>query len=155
MTPAQTFVSVVFGPGPKMLFSTSGSFTQTPHRTPTSLWKSYSNNVSSRISSNTTSVMSTLIVVPSVRSYSPCTAGAASPECVKFLHRLHVWHVGKYGQNVLCSGGLVYVRWRLSFALLRAAIMCLRGSRSTYHCPVNALRQTSGSQRPRAELSFL
>ena len=67
------------------------------------------------------------------------TAGAASPECEKFLQRLCGMLASldrmPYGQTVW------YVRCRLSFALLRAAIMCLRGSRSTYHRPVNALRE--------------
>ena len=34
-----------------------------------------------------------------------------------------------------------YVCCRLAFALLRAAIMCLWGSRSSYHRSVNALRE--------------
>ena len=34
-----------------------------------------------------------------------------------------------------------YVRCRLSFTLLRASVMCLHGSRSSYHRPVNALRE--------------
>ena len=67
------------------------------------------------------------------------TAGAASPECVKFLQRLCGMLANldriPYAQTVW------YVRCRLSFALLRAAIMCLRGSRSLYHRPVNALRE--------------
>ena len=40
----------------------------------------------------------------------------------------------------LCSDSLVCT-CRLSFTMLRAAIMCLRGSRSLYHQPVNALRE--------------
>ena len=67
------------------------------------------------------------------------TAGAASPECAKFLQRLcgMLAHLDSthYAQTVW------YVHCRLSFALLRASIMCLRGSRSAYHRPVNALRE--------------
>ena len=67
------------------------------------------------------------------------TAGAASPECAKFLQRLCGMLANldrmPYAQTAW------YVRCRLSFALLRAAIMCLRGSRSSYHQPVNALRE--------------
>ena len=33
------------------------------------------------------------------------------------------------------------VRCRLSFALLKAAIMCIRGARLAYHRPVNAMRE--------------
>ena len=36
-----------------------------------------------------------------------------------------------------------YVRCRLSFALLRSAIMCIRGSRSAYHRPVNSPREVA------------
>ena len=67
------------------------------------------------------------------------TAGAASPECVKFLQRLCGMLANldrmPYAQTVW------YVCCRLSFALLRAAIMCLCGSRSSYHQPVNALHE--------------
>ena len=38
---------------------------------------------------------------------------------------------------------MAYVRCRLSFALLRAAIMCIRKSRSAYHRPVNAMRESA------------
>ena len=66
------------------------------------------------------------------------TAGSASPECLRFLKRLCAMlaqHDGKpYGEV------MAYVRCRLSFALLRAAVMCIRGARSAYHRPVNALR---------------
>ena len=32
-----------------------------------------------------------------------------------------------------------WLRCRLSFSLLRSAIMCLRGSRSSFHNPINSL----------------
>ena len=49
-----------------------------------------------------------------------------------------VWHVSQSGQNAICSVGW-YVHCRLSLALLRTAVMCLRRSRSSYHRPVDAL----------------
>ena len=59
------------------------------------------------------------------------TAGAVSPECAEFLQRLcgMLAHLDRmqYAQIVW------YVRCRLSLALLLAAIMCLRWSRSSYH----------------------
>ena len=67
------------------------------------------------------------------------TAGTASPECAKFLQ----WLCGMLANldRMPYAQTAWYVRCRLSFALLRAAIMCLRGSRPSYHQPVNALRE--------------
>ena len=67
------------------------------------------------------------------------TAGAAAPECAKFLQRL--CGMLAHEDRMQYAQTSWYVRCRLSFALLRAAIMCLRGSRSSYHRPVNALRE--------------
>ena len=65
------------------------------------------------------------------------TVGGAAPECsvflFLFLKRLCALLVEKghktYGVLML------YVQCRLSFALLRSAIMCIRGSRLAYHRP--------------------
>ena len=38
--------------------------------------------------------------------------------------------------NQLCSTTLNWMRCRLSFSLIRSAIMCLRGTRSIYHRPI-------------------
>ena len=69
------------------------------------------------------------------------TVGGAAPECSMFLKRLCTLLAEKgdksYGEV------MSYVRCRLSFALLRSAIMCIRGSRSAYHRPVNTLRDVA------------
>ena len=66
------------------------------------------------------------------------TVGGAAPECSMFLKRLCTLLAEKgdksYGEV------MSYVRCRLSFALLRSAIMCIRGSRSAYHRPVKEVR---------------
>ena len=66
------------------------------------------------------------------------TAGCCAPECTAFIKRLCALLATAdrpYAQL------MAYVRCRLSFALLRAAIMCIRGARSAYHRPVNAMRE--------------
>ena len=67
------------------------------------------------------------------------TTGAASPECAKFFQRLcgMLTHLDRMQH----SQTVWFARCRLSFALLHAASMCLHGSRSSYHWPVNALRE--------------
>ena len=62
------------------------------------------------------------------------TSGAVGPLCERFLKRL----AGKLSDRE--SGGkyseiITYLRSRVSFALLRSAVMCIRGSRSTRHAP--------------------
>ena len=47
------------------------------------------------------------------------------------------------GEKKSYSEMMSYLRCRLSFALLRMAVMCARGSRSSYHRPVNALREVA------------
>ena len=70
--------------------------------------------------------------------HHPQVAGGCA-ECAKFLQRL----CGMLANldRIPHAQTVWYVRCRLLFALLRAAIMCLRGSRSSYHRPVNALRE--------------
>ena len=62
------------------------------------------------------------------------TVGGAAPECSVFCVLLVEKGHKTYGELIS------YVRCRLSFALLRPAIMCIHGSRSAYHRPVNSLR---------------
>ena len=66
------------------------------------------------------------------------TDGCCAPECQRFLSRLCGKLADKDSRPY--SQTISFVRGRLSFALLRAAIMCLRGSRSSYHRPTNELR---------------
>ena len=72
------------------------------------------------------------------------TDGCAAPEATRFLKSLCSRLANRDGKPY--SVTLAYVRGRLSFALLRAAIMCLRGARSSYHRPINALRQLAISE---------
>lgn len=69
------------------------------------------------------------------------TDGCSATHCLRFLKslcsRLATHDNRPYSQL------MAFVRGRLSFALLRSAIMCLRGSRSAYHRPVNALREVA------------
>ena len=67
------------------------------------------------------------------------TAGAASPECARFLK--HLCGLLANADRMPYAQSVAYVRCRLSFALLRSAVMCVRGSRSAYHLPVNELRE--------------
>ena len=69
------------------------------------------------------------------------TAGCAAPECLRFLKRL--CGLLSAGEKKSYSEMMSYVRCRLSLALLRMAVMCVRGSRSSYHRPVNALREVA------------
>lgn len=66
------------------------------------------------------------------------TAGYASKECTRFLKRLAGMVARHDGQEYPAT--LNYIRCRISVALTRASIMCLRGSRSAYHRPINSLR---------------
>ena len=65
------------------------------------------------------------------------TSGLAALECTRFLKRLCGMMAS--AETTHYSRIVCYVRCRLSFALLRAAIMCVRGARSAYHRPVNVL----------------
>ena len=67
------------------------------------------------------------------------TSGLAAPEYTRFLKRLCVMMAraeATHYSRIIC-----YAHCRLSFALLRAAIMCVRGAQLAYHRPVNALRE--------------
>ena len=69
------------------------------------------------------------------------TVGGCDRECSVFLKRL----CGIIAEKEQKSYGevLAHVRCRLSFALLRSAIMCIRGPRSAYHRPENSLREVA------------
>ena len=58
------------------------------------------------------------------------TAGGLGCEATIFYKRLAHIISWKYYANVMC-----WLRFRLSFAILRSAIMCVRGSRSSNHRP--------------------
>ena len=61
------------------------------------------------------------------------TNGAAGPLCNCFLQRLAALLTDKNQANY--STTMAWIRCRVSFALLRSAIMCIRGSRSTFGKP--------------------
>ena len=62
------------------------------------------------------------------------TSGAMGREATTFYKRLAYLLSDK--QDKAYSLIMGWLRCRLSFAILRSAIMCLRGSRSSYHHPV-------------------
>ena len=68
------------------------------------------------------------------------TSGVAAPECERFLKRL-CGLLARADSSMPYAHHVAYVRCRLSFALLRSAVMCVRGSRSAYHRPANELRE--------------
>ena len=61
------------------------------------------------------------------------TTGAIGPLCERFLKRL----AGKISdlENSNYSEVMAFLRCRISFALLRSAVMCIRGARSRRHAP--------------------
>ena len=64
-----------------------------------------------------------------------CTStGGVSWEATVFYKRLADLLVTHWGQPY--SSTIHWLRCRLSFALLRSAILCIRGSRSSVHRPV-------------------
>ena len=69
------------------------------------------------------------------------TSGAAGRLATRFLKRL----AGKIAEkdNEEYSAVMAWIRCKLSFALLRSAVMCVRGSRSSRHSPVLENRQVS------------
>ena len=69
------------------------------------------------------------------------TSGAAGRLATRFLKRL----AGKIAEkdNEEYYAVMAWIRCKLSFALLRSAAMCVRGSRSSRHSPVLENRQVS------------
>ena len=67
------------------------------------------------------------------------TSGAVGPLCDRFLKRL----AGKMSDldKANYSEVMAYLRCRISFALLRSAVMCIRGSRSSRHSPAFELQR--------------
>ena len=65
--------------------------------------------------------------------------GAVGPLCDRFLQRL----AGKISDldQANYSEVMAYIRCRISFALLRSAVMCIRGSRSSRHSPAFELHR--------------
>ena len=57
------------------------------------------------------------------------TSGRMSKECIVFYQRLAALTADKTDQS--CATLLGWIRVRLSFALLRMAILCIRGTRSS------------------------
>ena len=57
-----------------------------------------------------------------------------SEECSKFYKRLASMLADKWNQSY--TETLTYLRCCLSYTLLRSSIQSIRGSRSTYHHPV-------------------
>ena len=71
------------------------------------------------------------------------TIGGAAPECSVCFNRLCALLVVLEKGHKTYVELMLYVRCRLSFALLRFAIMCIRGYRSAYHRAVNSLREVA------------
>ena len=65
--------------------------------------------------------------------------GAAAPASMAFLRRLCLLTAQSSGGSY--SSLMSYYRCRVSFALLRSAVLCVRGARSARHRPVHMLRE--------------
>ena len=70
------------------------------------------------------------------------TTGAAGPRCDRFLKRLAGMLADEDRSPYSCT--LSWLRCRISFALVRSAVMCIRGSRSSRRHPVHCLREVAG-----------
>ena len=68
------------------------------------------------------------------------TSGVASPECQRFLKRL-CGLLARADSSMPYPHHVAYLHCRLSFAILRSAVMCICGSRSAYHRSANKLRE--------------
>ena len=62
-----------------------------------------------------------------------CASGGMAPECSAFYKQLAILIAEKRGQSVAIVSS--WVRTRLSFALLRSALLCVRGTRNRYYRP--------------------
>ena len=70
------------------------------------------------------------------------TSGATGPLCDRFLKHLAGKIAHRDSSEYSCV--MAWLRCRISFALLRSAVMCIRGSRSSRRSPVNnAIRELS------------
>ena len=65
--------------------------------------------------------------------------GATAPACSRFLKRLCSLLADSTSASY--SSVMAFYRCRLSFALLRSAILCVRGARSSRRHPVHHLRE--------------
>ena len=61
-------------------------------------------------------------------------SGAVGPLCSIFLKRLAGMVADE--MHISYSSAMAWLRCRLSFALLRSAVMCIRGSRSSHRKPI-------------------
>ena len=62
-----------------------------------------------------------------------CASGGMAPECSAFYKQLASMIAEKRGQSVATVSS--WVRTKLSFALLRSALLCVRGTRNRYYRP--------------------
>jgi len=65
--------------------------------------------------------------------------GGTAPSCATFLKRLCSLIADRSG--VVYSKVLGFMRCRLGFAILRTAILCVRGARSSFHRPIHQQRE--------------
>ena len=143
MMPVQMSEVVVFGPGPKTLFDIrifhpdAASYAEKPLEQLLLQHERQKNQLeyNERITNVDRGTFCPLVFT---------TAGATSPECAKLLQRL----CGMLAQldSMHYAQTVWYVRCRLSFALLRASILCLRGSRSAYASANKCFARTCNSR---------
>ena len=62
-----------------------------------------------------------------------CASGGMAPECSAFYKQLASMIAEKRGQSVAIVSS--WVQTKLSFVLLRSAILCVRGMRNRYYRP--------------------
>ena len=74
------------------------------------------------------------------------TSGATGPLCDRFLKHLAGKIADRDSREYSCV--MAWLRCRISFALLRSAVMCIRGSRSSRRSPVNNANRELSLARP-------
>ena len=74
------------------------------------------------------------------------TSGATGPLCDRFLKHLAGKIADRDSSEYSCV--MAWLRCRISFALLRSAVMCIRGSRSSRRSPVNNANRELSLARP-------
>ena len=74
------------------------------------------------------------------------TSGATGPLCDQFLKHLAGKIADRDSSEYSCV--MAWLRCRISFALLRSAVMCIRGSRSSCRSPVNNASRELSLARP-------
>ena len=79
------------------------------------------------------------------------STGGMGPECLRFHSRLAELIANKKGEHY--SRTISWIRARTSFALLRSALICLRGSRTIRRRKMDLTNADIGIQNSEAAIS--